>query len=159
MRSSRQSWRSSAIVLAMSIAILSVGLAGCATGGTSAPPAVAPAITDAWIRVPAGAGGQTAAYFTIANNGSEVEVLTAISSPGSTGCSLHETSTDGSGMTGMHMLDRLEIPGHGMIKLEPGGYHVMMDGVGSLKVGDKVELNLTFEHAGVVKVMAEVRAG
>ena len=159
MRSSRLSWRSPATVLALSIAILSVGLAGCATSGTSAPPAVAPAITDAWIRVPTGAGQQTAAYLTIANNGGETEVLTAISSSGATGCTLHETSMDSSGMAGMHMIDRLEIPGHGMVKLEPGGYHVMMEGVGSLKVGDKVELSLTFQHAGVVKVMAEVRAG
>jgi copper(I)-binding protein len=159
MRSSRLSWRSSATVLAISFAIISVGLAGCATGGTSAPTAVAPAVTDAWVRVPTGTGQQTAAYLTIANNGSDTEVLTAISSPGATGCTLHETSMDSSGMAGMHMVGRLEIPGHGMVKLEPGGYHVMMDGVGSLKVGDKVELQLTFQRAGIVKVMAEVRAG
>ena len=159
MRSSRLFSPRPSIVLAMSIVILGVGLAGCAKGGTSAPSAVAPAITDAWVRLPAGPGQQTAAYFTIANDGAEADVLTAISSPGATGCSLHETSMDTSGIAGMHMVDRLQIPGHGMVKLEPGGYHVMMDGIGNLKVGDKVELQLTFQRAGVVKVMAEVRAG
>lgn len=47
----------------------------------------------------------------------------------------------------------------GSVTLQPGGYHVMLTGlVSELKTGTFVALVLTFEHAGVVKVTAEVRA-
>jgi len=63
-------------------------------------------------------------------------------------------------MTGMHPIDRLEIPPGGTVSLEPGGYHLMLMGVGAeLKVGGKIELRLEFEKAGTVVVQAEVRGG
>lgn len=159
MRSSRLSWRSSAIVLA-SFAILTAGsLAGCATGATTAPSAAAPAVTDAWIRMPAAAGQAAAAYFTITNPGGVADALLSVSSPMADACQLHQTMMDSSGMTGMQMVDRIDVPAGGMMKLEPGGYHLMMTGVKALTLGSKVELDLTFQRAGTLKVMAEVKAG
>ena len=159
MRSSRPSWRSSAIVLA-AISILAVGvLAACTTGATTAPSAAAPVVTDAWVRMPAAAGQTTTAYFTISNPGGQADTLVSVSSPMADGCQLHETTMESSGMTGMHMVDRLDIPAGGVTRLEPGGYHLMMNGTKALTLGSKVELNLTFQKAGTVKVMAEVRTG
>jgi copper(I)-binding protein len=158
MRSSRQSWRSPATVLAALLILAGGSLAACAAGASTAPSAAVPVITDAWIRVP-GADATTAAYFTISNPGSQADTLLSASSPMADGCQLHQTSMDSSGMTGMHMIDRMDIPAGGMMKLEPGGYHLMMNGVKALTIGSKVELDLTFQKAGTVKVMAEVRAG
>jgi len=140
----------------MSIAIAAVGIAGCTSSGTSAPPAVAPAITDAWVRPPSVAGGAGAAYLTITNSGGAPDALVGASSPIATSCSLHETSMDSAGMTGMHQVGRLEIPAGGTVKLEPGGYHLMLMGMDDLIAGSTFELRLDFERAGtvVVKVTA-----
>lgn len=159
MRSSRRSWRSSATVLAAFAILLSSGLAACATGATTAPSAAAPTVTGAWIRMPAAADQAAAAYFTIANPGGTADALIGVTSPSADQCQLHQTSMDSSGMTGMHMVDRVDVAAGGTTKLEPGGYHVMMTGLKTLTVGATVELDLKFQKAGTVKVMAEVRAG
>ena len=159
MPSSRLSWRSSATVLAATMILAAGGLAACASGATPAPTAAAPSVTDAWIRMPAGADQPAAAYFTVTNPGGRADALVSVSSPMADACQLHQTAMDSSGMAGMHMVSRMEIPAGGMMKLEPGGYHLMMTGVKALTLGSKVELDLTFEKAGTVKVMAEVRAG
>ena len=44
-----------------------------------------------------------------------------------------------------------------MIEMKPGGYHIMLMGLAEpLKEGDEVDLTLTFEKAGEVKVTARV---
>lgn len=69
-----------------------------------------------------------------------------------------ETTMPGGGMMTMRQIDRIEIPAGETVKLEPGGYHVMvMDLQRPLVPGDTVEVTLTFEKAGEVVVTAEVR--
>jgi hypothetical protein len=64
----------------------------------------------------------------------------------------------GGGTMGMRPIDRLEIPAGGTVELKPGSYHIMLIGLNQeLKPGDKIEITLTFEKAGEVKVTAEVR--
>jgi copper(I)-binding protein len=73
--------------------------------------------------------------------------------------SLHETTTDGSGMTGMQHTASIALPSGQAVELKPGGYHIMlMDLAEDLAVGDRVQLTLTFEQAGPIDVTAEVRA-
>jgi periplasmic copper chaperone A len=63
-------------------------------------------------------------------------------------------------MTGMHHAPSIAIPASGTVVLEPGGFHVMLDGLRrDLVAGETVELELTFERAGPVTVDALVRAG
>ena len=51
----------------------------------------------------------------------------------------------------------LEIPAGGSVDLKPGGYHIMLMGLKApLKKGGMVMLQLKFEHAGLVDVMANV---
>ena len=74
--------------------------------------------------------------------------------------SLHETTTGDDGMTGMHHTASIAIPANGMVALEPGGYHVMLEGLKrALVADDTVQLVLTFEQAGPITVDARVRAG
>jgi hypothetical protein len=120
-----------------------------------------------------------AAYMKIENTGSEADALLGAASPVAETVEVHETvameapaPTDGmggmetpaasdgmgGGMMGMQPIARLEIPAGGSVALEPGGYHIMLIGLKQeLVAGETIEITLTFEKAGEVKVTAEVR--
>jgi copper(I)-binding protein len=135
--------------------LLLLAVAGCSSSGGATGGKLT--VTGAWVRVPA-TPDQTAAYLTVTNGTSNEDALVGVSTTAATSASLHETTTS-SGMTGMQMTASVKIPAGQTVELKPGGYHIMLMGViGDLKAGSTVELVLTFEHAGVVKVTAEVRA-
>jgi copper(I)-binding protein len=157
MRSSRPSWHRASVGLASVVILAGLVATGC-SGATSSPREGAPVVSNAWVRVPAGPDQPAAAYFTITNSTTRADALLGVTSPVATSAMLHQTSTDGSGMTGMAMVDRLDIPAGATVKFEPGGYHVMMTGVTGATAGTSIELDLMFEHAGTIKVMAEARA-
>jgi copper(I)-binding protein len=99
--------------------------------------------------------------YLVITGGPTADALLTVTSPAAGSVEIHETTTDASGMTGMHPIPRLEIPAGATVELKPGGYHLMLMQVveGTLEVGKSVTLELTFEHAGTVVVQAEVRAG
>ncbi len=151
------------------VAIIALLVAACsgASGGIT--------VADAWSRPSPLVAGSGAAYMVIKNTGATADALIGGSSDVASAVEVHETvdmssampagSMDASGMgsspvMGMQKVDRLEIPAGGTVELKPGGYHVMLIGLArELKVGEKIEITLTFEKAGEVKVSAEVRAG
>ena len=59
----------------------------------------------------------------------------------------------------MSPVEGIHVPAGGTVELAPGGFHMMLDGLGSVAAGDRLELDLTFEHAGKIVVQAEVRGG
>lgn len=125
----------------------------------SAPAAAAPTISDPWVRPPMAADRPAAGYLTIVG-GDTADALIAASSPVSGSIEIHETTADASGMTAMHPVERIDIAAGATVRLEPGGYHLMlMELVEPVEVGDTVEITLTFETAGEVVVQAAVRAG
>jgi copper(I)-binding protein len=141
--------------LALPAALLATVLAACGAGGGQSI-----AVSDAWVRAPTGAGALTAAYFTISNSGGTADALLSVSSPAATMAMIHQTTTDSSGMSSMHPVSRVEIPAGGTVRFEPGGYHVMLEGLpADTAVGATIELDLTFEGAGKVTVTATVRSG
>jgi copper(I)-binding protein len=166
MRSSRRSSRSRpaiaglvpGLVVALLVALASV-LAACAAGATArGDPTPGPIVVhDAWIREPI-AGGMTAGYLVIENNTGQADALTGVTIPSSAMVTLHRTTTDASGMTGMSPVNAIHVPAHSEVTLEPGGFHLMIDGL-TAKAGDTVELRLQFENAGTISVQADVRAG
>ena len=109
----------------------------------------------------------------IENTGSSADALTRASSDVAPAVEVHETvdmssampgasdgGMGGSPVMGMQKIDRLEIPAGGKVELKPGSYHVMLIGLTrELQAGETIEITLTFEKAGEVKVSAEVRAG
>lgn len=142
------------LVVAFAVALLAV-----ACGGGSSP-TVGPTVADAWIRPPMGADLPAAGYLTIVGAADAADALVGASSPIAERVEVHETMAGGSGMTAMRPVARLEIGAGATVRLEPGGYHLMLFGLtGMPAVGETVELTLTFEIAGEVTVMAEVRAG
>ena len=145
----------SVVGLTVAAAVAVAALAACSTGA-----ATAPTISDAWVRPAMGPDRPAAGYMVITNTSSQADALLSVSTPGASSVEIHETATDASGMMGMHPIPRLEVPAGGTVKLEPGGYHLMIMGLTRpLEVGQKVELELVFERAGTVVVEADVRQG
>lgn len=136
------------------VSVVAASVVACSPG------AAAPTVSGAWVRPPMGTDQAAAGYMVIANSSGQADALLSASSPSASSVEIHQTSTDMSGMTGMQPIARLDVPAGGTVKLEPGGYHLMIMGLAKpLAVGDKLELDLVFEHAGKVVVQAEVRQG
>jgi len=152
---------SASLVVAM--VLVACSGSGAATAGSDAssqPSTGGLAVEGAWAR-PAAAGAETAAYFTIRGEAGQPDLLLEASSPDAAVVELHEVTADASGMTGMHPIDRLDIPGGGeTVELKPGGFHLMVMGLSKeLAVGGTLELHLVFAHAGTVIVQAEIKQG
>ena len=146
----------SAAILVSALLGFAVVVTAC---GAGAPAGGAITISGAWVR-PAPAGGETASYFTVANQGGRDDVLVGVSTPDAQTAGLHQTSTDSSGMTGMAHTDSIAVPAGSTVELKAGGYHVMLTGVArDLTIGGSIELILTFEQAGVVRTTAQVKGG
>ncbi len=142
------------LIVALSAAACGSGAVSPSTGASEGPLVV----KDAWVRA-AAAGADTAAYFTIVNGQSAPDTLLSATTDAAQEVGVHETTTDTSGMTGMHAVPSLGIPGGGTVQFAPGGYHVMLTSLKqALAAGGTVTLTLTFQNAGIVTVNAEVRA-
>jgi periplasmic copper chaperone A len=147
-------------LLTAALVVASVA-AGCSSGGASI------IVSDPWARASSAMASAGAAYLTIENTGSAADALIGASSPAATTVEVHETVVMGSpapgasgdsGMMGMQPVKRLEIPAGGTVELKPGSYHIMLIGLKQdLKVGDSIEITLTFEKVGEIKVTATVR--
>ncbi len=60
----------------------------------------------------------------------------------------------------MHPVDRVDVPAGATVALEPGGYHLMIEGLTApLRAGDRLELDLVFQRAGRIVVEADIRDG
>ena len=96
-----------------------------------------------------------AAYVSLMAHG-EADRLIAVSTPAAKMAGLHETVLQ-DGVMKMQHVDALDIPANGQLRMKPGGYHIMLMGLAKpLKEGDEIELTLTFEKAGEMKVKAKV---
>ncbi len=138
---------------------ISSAVAACGAGGAPASGGGFITVSPAWVRA-APEGGTTAAYFQVVNGRLSDDVLAGVSTDAAERASLHETSTDDQGMTGMQPVDGITIPAGETVQLEPGGYHVMLENLAAgLVDGSSIRLVLMFEQAGPLNVTAEVRAG
>ena len=104
------------------------------------------------------AGARSAAgYLEIVNQGSAPDRLLGVETGGAKRAMLHSTDHDDDGVARMVHLDAVEIPADGTVTLAPGGVHIMLMGLTKpLKEGDEIELTLTLEKAGEVKVKVKV---
>ena len=120
-------------------------LASCGRGGT---PNIQ--ISDAWARETVAGQSGTAAYATIANRGDGDDRLVSVSATTPVTASLHETSTNGAGVSSMRPLDDgIQVPAGGRVMLRPGAAHIMISGLRSPLHQDEVlKLTLRFEHSG-----------
>jgi copper(I)-binding protein len=117
-------------------------------------------VTGAWSR-PVPAGLPTGAvYLTVSNTGHDADRLIGAETPIAAHMTLHR-STMANGMMSMAPVPGgAEVPAGGVLKIEPGGYHFMLEGLkGSLQPGARFPATLTFAHAGQIRIEVQVRAG
>jgi hypothetical protein len=128
-------------------------------------PALAPAaefkvgdivVIDPWARASAGANGVVGAYLTVRNDGDQADRLVGAVSDNAEQVQLHVTRAQGQVMR-MLPVESIDIPAHGAVTLQPGGYHLMVMGLKEpLRVGARLPLTLKFERAGALAVYAAV---
>lgn len=113
------------------------------------------AIASVWARPTIGHGRVTAVYMEIKNHSADTLLLEKVES--SLGHAMIHQSVIEKGMVRMRHLNGLSIPAKSSVKLEPGSYHIMITGLQkALKVGDSVDLRLSFQKAGHRDLKAKV---
>lgn len=113
-------------------------------------------VSGAWAR-PAAAGDNSAAYFTIENPTSQADTLLSAACDVTDQAELHMSSMEG-GVMSMTPQENVPVDANSQVAFAPGGLHVMLLNLKQdLKVGDKFDLTLNFQHAGAVKVSVEVK--
>jgi len=116
-------------------------------------------VTEAWVRGTVPAQTVTGAFMTITST--EDAKIVKVASPIAKRAELHQSQMTG-GVNHMHDVDAIALPAGKPVKLEAGGYHLMlMDVARPLKVGDTVQITFTVEGKGgkrsEVKVDAPVK--
>jgi periplasmic copper chaperone A len=97
-----------------------------------------------------------AVYMTLKNQGAAADRLVAVTTEAAMSAEVHENLVE-DGVAKMRPVEVFEIPAGGSVELKPGGYHIMLMGLKApLKKGGMIMLQLKFEHAGMVNVMAHV---
>lgn len=114
-------------------------------------------INDPYARVMGGVGASGAVFFEIENHQDEEDRLISAASDVADMVQLHTHKEEGGVMKMVEVPEGFAVPASGKHALARGGDHVMLMGLKSeLKNGDVVDLTLTFEKAGEVKVQAVI---
>ncbi len=120
----------------------------------AASPEPAVQITGAWARATAPGQDSGAAYLNITVT--NPDKLLSAASPEAKSAMLHQTTRTGS-MSAMTDMQAIAIPAGGTFAFAPGGAHIMLTGLQhGLAAGTRIQLDLTFAHAGVVHVSVPV---
>lgn len=145
--------------LGLSACLLAVLLLGLSLfGGTGAlGQQQAPAVFDAWVRLPVAAGRPAAGYLKVTGSAAP-DALVGASSPAAARVEVHTMSMDG-GVMRMRAASEIPIPAGQTVEFRPGGNHLMVFGLDErLKPGERVPLTLSFRSGASVTVEAQLRA-
>ena len=97
-------------------------------------------------------------YFQIRNQGDAPDRLLGVKSNVSASATLHETVMQG-GMARMRPMGPLDLPPGASVAFAPRGRHVMLMGLnGPLVEGERFEITLHLERAGIIAVPVEIRS-
>jgi periplasmic copper chaperone A len=114
-------------------------------------------VRDAWVREAPPGAAVLAAYFTLENTGTKEDKLVAVRCPDFDKIEIHATEIR-DGVARMIALDALPIPPQAVVKLAPGGYHLMLHHPRRvLAAGMSVKLELRFDSGARMTVVAPVR--
>jgi len=141
-----------------------IALAACGSDGASSTSSTSGdvAVQDAWVRELAAGQTTAAAYATVVNGTDHEVTLVGATSPLTDDVTVHETTTGDDGTMSMGEPDGgVTIEAGASFVLEPGGAHVMLDGVDAADVVAPVEVTFVFDDGSEtgldVTADAEVR--
>ncbi len=107
-------------------------------------------IKDPWVRAVPPSSKNTAVFMTIENKGDEEDTLLSVEADIAKMVMIHKTVNE-NGIMKMKHVHHLKILPHQVVKLEPGGLHIMLMGLKRpLKVGEKIKIKFVFEKFGVI---------
>jgi copper(I)-binding protein len=93
-----------------------------------------------------------AVYLTIRNIGSHGVSLESISTEDAESAMIHRSTME-NGMMAMEHLPELYIPSRENVRLEPGGMHIMLEGLRRpLRAGNLIRMNLNFSNGVVLRI-------
>ena len=137
-----------------------VALSACGSDGPS-DTSGAVGVEEAWVREPAAGQTTVAVYATVVNGTDHAVTLLEATSLLTDEVSVHETMIAGDGTMSMGEQDGVRIEAGTSFVLEPGGTHVMLEGVDAVDLQAPVEVTFVFgdgSDAGLnLSVEAEVR--
>jgi copper(I)-binding protein len=117
-------------------------------------------VRDAWGRISPAAAENGAFYLTIENGTDEDDVLLIAATEACDTVELHEMYMREGDVMGMRPVPggTIAVPAGETVRLEPGGLHVMCLGKRiPFGAGAEVPLTLTFDRAGTMNVVADIR--
>ena len=102
-------------------------------------------VKDEWARVtPSGSGS---VYMTIENDGYQDDTLTSAISDEAEMTMIHQTVREENIAKMIHVMGGIDLPKGKIIKLEPGGYHLMLMGIEkNLTLNDRIRITLSFKN-------------
>jgi periplasmic copper chaperone A len=113
-------------------------------------------VSGAWSRPTPPAAVVGVVYFSIANLGSQEDLLIGLSSPIATQVELHESQRS-QGVESMRAVTAVSCPPRTIIRAAPGALHVMLLGLAHpLLAGTSFPLTLKFRDAGAVTLQVSV---
>ena len=108
-------------------------------------------IKNAYVRAIVGKSNNTAAYMEILSSSDDYLLKATIKNAKKV--EFHATYIDSKKIMRMKKIKKLKIEKNNILKLKPGGLHIMIMGlILQLNEGDNITINLFFEKAGIVKV-------
>lgn len=115
------------------------------------------AIRDAWVREAPPNAQVLAGYARIENTGDQAEAVVAVGSAAFEKAEIHHSEVK-DGVARMAQVKRLDLPPGQIVKLEPGGTHMMLFNPKSpLRAGQHVTLNFTLGNGKTLSLQADVR--
>lgn len=108
---------------------------------------------DVWAR-PAGAGENSAVYFTLENNTALDDILLSATCESAAHTEIHMAKIE-DGVMKMEPVDTINVPPGEKIDFAPGGLHVMLiDLDHPLEEGEQIMCTLEFSEAGFIEIKA-----
>ena len=116
------------------------------------------AASDVQIRATAPGMTATGGYLTIHNHSDEDDRLVGVVVDFAAKAEIHSMVHENGVMKMRPMPDGIEIPAGGMVKLAPGGLHLMLMGLKqTLQGGQKLEVELNFASGRTLRLPAHVK--
>ena len=134
----------------LATAVLSVGLCTASFASDIS-------VDSAWARAMPPGAKNSATYLTVHNAASSDRTIVAARADAAERVELHTVISE-DGMMKMRQVAAIVVPANGRVTLEPGGFHIMMLGIGvQLKAEQTVAIEVEFADGEVVSFEAPVK--